>query len=35
MIAWHDGDPKRQVVNEEFNQLTDKIIAAYERAWPV
>lgn len=35
MIAWYDGDPARQVVNEEFNQLTDKIIAAYERAWPV
>ncbi len=34
MIQWYDGDPKRQVVNEEFNQLTDKIIAAYERAWP-
>ncbi|CAN5549638.1 SDR family oxidoreductase [soil metagenome] len=34
MIKWYDGDPKRQVVNEEFNQLTDKIIAAYERAWP-
>ena len=35
MIAWYDGDPKRQVVSEEFNQLTDKIIAAYEHAWPV
>ncbi len=34
MIQWYDGDAKRQVVNEEFNQLTDKIIAAYERAWP-
>jgi nucleoside-diphosphate-sugar epimerase len=34
MIAWYDGDPARRVVNEEFNQLTDKILAAYERAWP-
>jgi len=34
MIAWYDGDPARKVINAEFNALTDKIIAAYERAWP-
>ena len=33
IIAWYDADPKRQVVNEEFNALTDRIIAAQERAW--
>lgn len=34
VIAWYDGDPSRQVVNEEFNQLTDTIIAAQKRALP-
>jgi nucleoside-diphosphate-sugar epimerase len=33
IVAWYDADPKRQVVNEEFNALTDRIIAAQERAW--
>jgi nucleoside-diphosphate-sugar epimerase len=33
VIAWFDADPKRQVVDPEFNKLTDRIIAAYERAW--
>ncbi|MDQ3248241.1 MAG: SDR family oxidoreductase [Chloroflexota bacterium] len=34
MIAWYDGDAARRVVNTEFNALTDRIIAAYETAWP-
>ena len=33
IIAWYDADPKRQTVNAEFNALTDRIIAAYERSW--
>lgn len=33
VIAWYDADPARQVVDAEFNALTDKIIAAQERAW--
>jgi nucleoside-diphosphate-sugar epimerase len=33
IVAWYDADPRRQVVNEEFNALTDRIIAAQERAW--
>lgn len=33
VIAWYDADPARQVIDEEFNALTDKIIAAQERAW--
>ncbi|MCB0096538.1 MAG: SDR family oxidoreductase [Caldilineaceae bacterium] len=33
VISWFDADPARQVVSDEFNQLTDRIIAAYERAW--
>jgi len=34
IIAWHDADPSRQVVDEEMNRLIDRIIAAYESAWP-
>ncbi|MEZ4664432.1 MAG: hypothetical protein R2911_43425 [Caldilineaceae bacterium] len=33
VINWFDADPARQVVSAEFNELTDRIIAAYERAW--
>ncbi|OPZ83849.1 MAG: UDP-glucose 4-epimerase [bacterium ADurb.Bin429] len=29
-IAYHDADPARQVVNEELNDVLDRIIAAYE-----
>jgi nucleoside-diphosphate-sugar epimerase len=34
VIAWYDADPARQVVNEEYNQLLDRMIAAYESIWP-
>jgi nucleoside-diphosphate-sugar epimerase len=34
IIAWYDADPARQVVDEKFNALTDRIIAAYMQAWP-
>jgi len=34
MVEWYDGDESRRVVDDEFNELTDRIIAAYERAWP-
>jgi nucleoside-diphosphate-sugar epimerase len=34
IIAWYDADPARQVVDKELNRLMDKIIAAYESAWP-
>lgn len=33
VISWFDADPARQTVDAEFNNLTDRIIAAYERAW--
>lgn len=33
MINWFDEDPARQVVDEEFDQLTDRIIAAYQRVF--
>jgi nucleoside-diphosphate-sugar epimerase len=35
IIAWHDADPSRQILDENFNQRTDRILAAYQRAWPV
>jgi nucleoside-diphosphate-sugar epimerase len=34
VIAWFDADPARQVVDEDDNALLDRIIAAYESAWP-
>jgi nucleoside-diphosphate-sugar epimerase len=34
VIAWYDADPARQVVDEQFDQFTDRVIAAYARAWP-
>lgn len=34
IIAWHDADPARRVVDEAFNQLTEQIVAAYQKAWP-
>jgi nucleoside-diphosphate-sugar epimerase len=34
IIAWYDADPARQVVNEELNQLIDRIIAAVQSIRP-
>ena len=34
IMQWYDADPSRQIVDENFNQLCDRIIAAYRRAWP-
>ncbi len=34
IIAWHDADPSRQAIDENFNRLLDRIINAYERAFP-
>ena len=33
-IAWFEADPSRQTIDDEANQLWDKIIAAYEGALP-
>ena len=33
-ITWFEADPSRQNIDKEANQLWDKIIAAYERAYP-
>lgn len=34
IIAWHEADPARQAVNDAFNGLMDRIIAAQEQARP-
>jgi nucleoside-diphosphate-sugar epimerase len=34
IIAWHEADPARQVVDARFDALLDRIIAAAEAAWP-
>ena len=34
IIQWFDADSSRQIVDENFNQLCDRIIAAYQSAWP-
>ncbi len=34
VMAWYDADPARQQVDAEFDQMLDKIIAAYESGWP-
>lgn len=34
-LAWHEADPERQTIDAGQNQLIDKIISAYKRAFPV
>ncbi|MCA9940773.1 MAG: SDR family oxidoreductase [Anaerolineales bacterium] len=34
IMAWYDADPRRQIVNDSFEQLQDRIISAYRSAWP-
>jgi nucleoside-diphosphate-sugar epimerase len=34
IVAWHHADPARQQIDEAFDRLCDRIIAAYEAAWP-
>jgi hypothetical protein len=34
IVAWFDADPARRVIDEAFNQTTDRILAAYQSAWP-
>jgi nucleoside-diphosphate-sugar epimerase len=33
-IAWHEADPSRQTIDEPLIQIWDKILAAYEKAFP-
>lgn len=34
VVSWYDADPARQRVDDEFNRLTDTILAAQRRALP-
>ncbi len=34
VLAWYDADPARQVSDPAWDALFDRIIAAYETAWP-
>jgi nucleoside-diphosphate-sugar epimerase len=34
IMAWYDGDPQRQAVDERLDQTIDRIISAYKKAWP-
>ena len=34
IMSWYNADPSRQIINEAFNNLSDKIINAYESAFP-
>lgn len=34
IVAWYDEDPARQTVDTQFNQTLDRIMDAYEAAWP-
>jgi nucleoside-diphosphate-sugar epimerase len=33
IMAWYDADPARQTVDEDFDNLLERIIRAYDRAW--
>ena len=33
-IAWHEADPSRQTIDDRLNKIWDKILAAYEKAFP-
>jgi len=34
VMAWHDADPARQVLDEKIDKLMDTMIDAYRKAWP-
>jgi nucleoside-diphosphate-sugar epimerase len=34
MMAWHDADPRRKVVDPQIDRLMDNILDAYALAWP-
>lgn len=35
ILAWHHADEARQTIDEAFDSLCDRIIAAYQKSWPV
>ena len=34
IIAWYEADPARRVIDAQFDQTVDRILAAYQSAWP-
>jgi hypothetical protein len=34
VVAWLDAHPTNRYIDDSFNTLVDRIIAAYECAWP-
>lgn len=34
IVAWHQAHPASQKLNADFDALTERILAAYHRAWP-
>jgi nucleoside-diphosphate-sugar epimerase len=34
ILAWYDADPARQEVDEDLNNMMDRILEAYEKVWP-
>lgn len=34
IVAWYNADPARRKVDDNFNRLCDRILTAYEAAWP-
>ena len=34
IVAWYDSDPANRAVDEQLNRTIDRILAAYETAWP-
>ena len=34
IVAWHEADPARQVIDPFVEDLIERVLAAYERCWP-
>jgi nucleoside-diphosphate-sugar epimerase len=34
IIDWYDQDPTRKIIDEEYNLLIERILSAYNSAWP-
>jgi nucleoside-diphosphate-sugar epimerase len=34
ILTWYNADPARRKVNADFNRVCDRILAAWESAWP-
>jgi nucleoside-diphosphate-sugar epimerase len=34
IVAWHKADPTRQKVDVQFNEMCDRVIENYQKAWP-